>query len=90
MLTGRRLIFADGTVIEGGEAGYTSGVLWCYIKGKPLAEVGPVFLDSTKTAVIRFQYGEMEDRHDGFTECFFMNVNDGKCTVGLTRPQEES
>lgn len=65
--TGRRIIFADGTVYEDAIIGYSNSVIWCYIVGKTLQEAFFDFMNAQKTAVLRFQYGEMEDVYEGYT-----------------------
>lgn len=86
-MTGRRLILADGTKIENGEAGYADGLLWLYKTGYTLAEAAAVFTDPEMTWVIRFRYGEMEDRYDGFTDCRAIRTDpDGNVSVCMKKP----
>ena len=82
--TGVRLILADGTEIEGGRAGYAGGFLWCRWNGT-MQEAAALFFDPEKTAVIRFQYGGMEDSWEGFTECTNIHMEDGQVYVCMTR-----
>lgn len=85
-MDGRRLILADGTVIDGGEAGYADGFLRCWFEGYTMQEVAQIFLDPEKTAVIVFEYGEMSDRYDGFTNCRSISVSaDGLNSVCMTK-----
>lgn len=79
-----RLILNDGTVIEGGLAGYAAGNLWCYFAGT-MQQAVSLFLDPAKTARIVFEYGEMQDVHEGFTTCTSVNIDvDGNVSVCLT------
>ena len=81
-----QLVLNDGTVIEGGRAGYADGFLWCYFSGYTMPEAAAMFFDSTKTAVILFQYGEMEDEYDGFTVCRTITTDsDGNISVCMTK-----
>lgn len=85
-MEGRRLILNDGTEIEDGEAGYSEGALWCWFREYTMAEASAIFFDKEKTKVIRFQYGEDEDRYEGFTECRrLMEDEDGKISVCMTK-----
>ena len=85
--TGRRLILADGTEIENGEAGYAEGFLWMYFTGYTMAQAAAMFTDPEKTGVIRFQYGQMEDTYEGFTDCRTIRTDgDGKVSVCMTKP----
>ena len=84
--TGRRLILMDGTTIENGEAGYAGGFLWLYFTGYTIAEAAGIFTDPEKTGRIVFQYGQMEDTYDGYTDCRALNMDgDGKVSVCLTK-----
>ena len=88
-MKGRRLILNDGTVIEDGEAGFADGVLWCWFRGFTMAEAAAIFLDREKTAVIVFQYGEAEDRYEGFTECMRLMDDDGRVSVCMAKEVKE-
>lgn len=85
-MEGRRLILNDGTVLEGWNAGYNSGSLWCYGGGISMAEAAGLFLDPEKTAVITFQYGEMEETYEDCTVCRSLAQDtDGKISVGMMK-----
>lgn len=85
-MDGRRLILADGTVIDGGEAGYADGFLRCWFDGYTMREASVIFFDPEKTAVIVFEYGEMKDRYEGFTNCRSISVSaDGLISVCMTK-----
>lgn len=74
-MDGNRLILADGSVIEGGQAGYSQGYLWLTITGLTLKEASVIFFDTARTREIRFQYGEMEDVYEGFTDCTNLQID---------------
>lgn len=83
---GRNLTLADETVIDGGEAGYSQGFLWCYINGFTLQQAALIFFDADKTSRIDFHYGEMVDTYEGYTNCISLKVDaDGMVSVCLTK-----
>ena len=85
-MEGIRLILNDGTIIENGRAGYAEGCLWCYLIGYTMQQAAMLFLDDSKTARIVFQYGEMEDEYEGYTNCVNIHIDmDGKVSVCMTR-----
>lgn len=85
-MNGRQLVLNDGTIIEDGEAGYSQGFLWLWFTGYTLQQAAAVFFYAEKTARITFQYGEMEDTYEGFTNCINLNINtDGMVSVCMTR-----
>ena len=84
-MEGQRIILNDGTVIENGRAGYYQGALWCYFDGRTIGEAIQLFTNADRTARIVFQYGEMEDVYEGFTDCFHVSVADGSISVGLKK-----
>lgn len=88
-MKGRRLILNDGTIIEDGEAGFADGVLWCWFRGHTMVEAAAIFLDREKTAVIVFQYGEDEDRYEGYTECLRLMDDGGRVSVCLAKEVKE-
>ena len=84
-MEGRRLILADGTTIENGEAGYSSGYIWMWVPEMTMPEAAAIFLDPEKTKRILFQYGDMEDEYTDFTVCTYLSVVDEKVTVCMTK-----
>lgn len=85
-MEGLRLILNDGTIIENGRAGYAEGFLWCYMTGYTMQQAAMLFWDDSKTAKIVFQYGEMSDEYEGFTNCVNIHIDvDGKVSVCMTR-----
>ena len=88
-MEGRRILLNDGTTIENGEAGYSSGFLWCYFSGYTLPEAAALFFDTSKTEKIVFQYGDMEDTYTGYTRCIHISTNaDETVAVCLERGAE--
>ena len=85
-MEGRRLILNDDITIEDGTAGYAGGFLWCYFTGMTLAAAAVIFLNAENTQLIVFQYGEMEDRYEGYTNCTNLATDaDGRISVCLTK-----
>ena len=85
-MNGQRLILKDGTTIENGSAGYSDATLWLYCYVYTMMQAAMLFFDPAKTDVIVFQYGDMEDRYEGFTNCRNMMINeDGRVSVCLKR-----
>lgn len=85
-MEGRRLILNNSTVIENGECGYAQGNLWCWFTGYTLQQAATLFLDPSLTSHIVYQYGDMQDAFDGFTNCVSLQVDiDGRVSVCLTK-----
>ena len=86
MKYGRRICFADGTKIEDGQCGYSAGNLWCYVNGKTFMELAQIFTDATKTSLIKFEYGDMTDTYENFTNCNTIIVDEyGQGSVMLQK-----
>lgn len=85
-MDGRRIILNDGTILEGGEAGYSQGFLWVWFMGYTLQQAALMFFDTSKTSKIIFQYGEMESVYEGFTTVMNLGIDvDNKVSVCLTK-----
>ncbi len=85
-MEGQRIILADGTTIENGRAGYSSGFLWLWFGGMTLQEAALIFFDPSMTSEIIFQYGEMQDTYEGFTSCIQLSIDvDGQISVCMKR-----
>ena len=87
-MSGRRLILNPGeteVVLEGSEAGYSDGVLWLYMTGITLPEAFALLIAPEHTGVIAYQYGEMEDRYEGFTDLIGLFTSDGMVRAALKR-----
>ena len=85
-MTGRRAILNDGTIIENGEVGDADERLWVWFTGYTLPEAASMFFDSAKTEKIVFEYGEMSDIYEGFTDCMVLQIStDGTISVCLKR-----
>lgn len=87
-MDGVRIILADGTVFEGGTAGLSgAGSLWLYVSGDSMAVMAATFCDDWKTKTVVFEYGEMRDRYEGYTDCRTITLgDDGRASVCLRKP----
>ena len=86
IVEGVRLILNDGTIIEGGRAGLSLGNLWCFFTGYNLQQATKIFFNPGKTSRIVFQYGEMEDVHEGYTNCTSASIDaDGLVTICMEK-----
>ena len=85
---GQRLIFDDGTAIENGSCGYSGGCLWCWITGYTMQQAAAIFFDSQKTQKIVYEYGEMSDTYENFTNCTNLFIdNDGQVSACMKRSE---
>ena len=85
------LTLNNGTVIDGGYAGYSQGRLWCYFAGYTIQEAAALFFDPAKTSHIVYQYGSHTEEYDGFTECVLVSIDvDGKCSISLAKGETEN
>lgn len=83
---GRRIILRDGTVIENGDVGYSQRMLWLWFTGYSMQEAALMVFDPSKTARIVYQYGEMQDEYEGYTNCITLQIDvDGRIAVCLTK-----
>lgn len=85
MMEGQNIILNDGTTIPG-NVGYSQGFLWCWFTGYTMQQAANIFFDPEKTSRIVFQYGDMQDEYEGFTNCINISINnDGLLSVCLVR-----
>ena len=85
-MEGQRLTLNDGTIIDNGSAGLSSGFLWLYLPGYTIQQAAAIAFDNNKTAVIVFDYGDMSDTYEGYTVCTTISEADGQASVCLTKP----
>ena len=84
--TGVRLILADQTVIENGRCGYSDGHLWCWITGYSMQSAVAMFFDPNRTKRIIYEYGEMSDEYENYTNCTNVMIDaDGMISICMTR-----
>ena len=81
---GKRLILGSVTV-ENAEAGYSDRILTLWFPGMTFAEVSSIVLNSSNTQTIVFEYGEMSDTYEGYTDCIAIRNDDGTITVCLRK-----
>ena len=85
-MDGRQLVLNDGTIIPDGNAGYADGFLWLWFAGFTMQEVASMFLDPEKTSRIEYDYGDMQDVYEDFTNCTSISVSvDGNASVCMAK-----
>jgi 4-diphosphocytidyl-2-C-methyl-D-erythritol kinase len=47
-MDGRNIVLNDGTVIPGGECGYSDGFLWCWLNGYTMQQAASLFFERTR------------------------------------------
>lgn len=83
---GRRLVMADGTRIEDGEAGFSDGFLWLWFDGYTIQQAAAISFDQEKTKHIVFEYGENQDEYNGYINCRTLSIDaGGKLSVCMTK-----
>ena len=87
-MDGRQIVLNDGTVIPDGTVGYAGGLLWCYFTGYTMQQAASLFFDPEKTDRIVFDYGEMSDTYEGFTNCVTLTISmDNEVSVCMAKGQ---
>ena len=83
----RKIVLNDGTEIDGGTAGISSGGgLWIYFTGYTMMQAAMMFLDPQKTAKITFIGGDSEAVYEGYTNCVNMSLDEtGQFHICMTR-----
>lgn len=85
-MEGMRLTFKDGTTIENGTAGLAEGCLWLKLPGYSMQQAAALAFDEAKTEEITFEYGEMQDVYDGYTNCVNIHSDyDGLVSVCMKK-----
>jgi hypothetical protein len=79
----------DGTTIENGSCGYAGGKVWCWVKGFTMPQAAAIFFDPQKTGKIVFEYGQMSDTFEGYTNCINLFIDtDGQISACLIRGEQ--
>ena len=79
----------DGTTIENGSCGYAGGKVWCWVKGFTMQDAAAIFFDPQKTGKIVFEYGQMSDTFEGYTNCINLFIDtDGQISACLIRGEQ--
>ena len=83
----RKIVLNDGTEIEDGTAGISSGGnLWIYFTGFTMMQAAMMFLDQEKTEKIVFIGGETEYTYEGYTNCVNLSLDEtGRFHICMTR-----
>lgn len=53
----RRLILADGTILDDCDCGYSEKQLWCFLRNLTLVEAFQIFSNPQKVSTVTFEYG---------------------------------
>ena len=85
-MSGRRIAMNDGTIYEDSEIGYSNDTIWCFISNHTIVEVFSDFSDRSKIARLTFQYGEMEDTYENYTELGAFIQNGSQVQIQLKQP----
>ena len=83
--TGRRLVLMDGEQIEDGTCGLAEDHLWCWLPGFTMQEAAETFFNPDKTGRITFEYGNMSDVYEGYTNCVNIYADADKINVCMIR-----
>ena len=81
------IILGDGTVLENSHCGYADRDLWCFVKGKEMAECFQIFSDTEKTSVIQCHILSKKYQYTGFTELLLVKKSDSTVDIRLTWPE---
>ena len=86
-MEGRRVVMADGTELLNAEIGYANRHIWCYLKDITLPMAYDLFSDPQKTGALVFDYGDMQDVYEGFTELHAIQKSEDGVDVRLDKPE---
>ena len=86
----RRLVLADGTVLDECECGYADRQLWCYLRNLTFNQAFQLFSDSEKTCEIIFEYGLetalTRETYSDFT--YIVSINRRELTIDICLTKE--
>lgn len=81
------LLLAGNTLIENSSCGAGGSDLWCWVKGKTMAECLDLFDDPEKTSEIIAGYTTSRIRYTGYTRMILIKRNPDTIDVRLTWPE---
>lgn len=84
-MDGRRIVMADGTEMIDAEIGYANGHIWCFLKNITLPMAYDLFSDTRKTGTLIFNYGEMQDVYEGYTQVNTIKISEDGVDVRLDK-----
>lgn len=79
----RQILLADGTALEGCDLSCADGNLWIWC-ALSMRQGAKLFLNSAKTAEIRYRRGEQTEVYTGFTDCLLLQLAGGALRVQLS------
>ena len=62
------LRLADGTILTNSSCGFANKLVWCWIKGRSMADCFSLFSDVLKTREITCMYSSSGMKYSGFTD----------------------
>lgn len=86
-MEGRRVVMADGTELLDAEIGYTDKHIWCFLKHITFFEAYDLFSNPLKTQTLIFDYGDMQDVYEGFTELDTIKKTEDGVNVRMNKPE---
>ena len=93
-MEGHRLILNrdinQRVTIENGTAGLAEGFVWCFFDGYTMDQATKIFMNSGNTDQIVFQYGDMQDVYNGYTD--FRSISrdmSGRISVCMAKGDDE-
>lgn len=75
-MEGRRIVMADGTELMDAEIGYANRHIWCHLKNITLPMAYDLFSNPQKTGTLIFDYGDMRDVYEGFTQVNTIKISE--------------
>lgn len=84
-MEGRRIVMADGTELMDSEIGYSNQHIWCFLKNITLPVAYDLFSNPQKTGTLIFDYGEMQDVYEGFTQINTIKISEDGVDVRLDK-----
>ena len=86
-MEGRRVVMADGTELIDATIGYANRHIWCYLQNITLPVAYDLFSDPQKIGTLVFDYGDMQDVYEGFTELHTIQRSENGVDIRLDRPE---
>lgn len=84
-MEGRRVVMADGTELIDAEIGYAYGHIWCYLQNITLPMAYDLFSNPQKTGTLIFDYGDMRDVYEGFTQVNTIKISEDGVDVRMDK-----
>ena len=80
-----RVVLADETILNDCTIGITNNGIWIFTRGVDVLTCATLFGDPAKTETMRFEYGDMYDELEGYTQISVINCeNPGAIRIRMT------